>query len=147
MNIASVLAALAVGFFVGGATTSLHYQAQIADMKTAATAAAQNYQQTLLKRESDYAKRLATATDAKQAEIDRLQSSLSSLRSDAERLRVAATRRRGMSATAGSACQPCQRQVSECVGLLAEGGRLVEEGGELLRDFSADRNAVRKLKQ
>ncbi len=147
MNVVPLLAALAAGFFVGGAATSLHYQAQISDMKAAATAAAQTYQQKLLKREADYAKQLAAATDAKQAEIDRLQSTVDGLRTDAERLRLAASRRGRVSASAGDTLSACQRQVSECVNLLAEGGRLVEEGGGLLRDFSADRNAVRQLKR
>ncbi len=146
MRIWLFLGAAAVSFFAGGLSAGLYYNAQISDLKAAASDAAAKYQQNLLKRESEYAKRISAATDAKQAEIDRLQSDLDSLRRDAERLRLAASRRSRVSASAGSTREPCQRQVSECLGLLAEGGRLVEESGGLLRDFNADREAMRKLK-
>lgn len=146
MKIWLILGAAVASFFAGGLAAGLHYNAQISDLKATASEAAAKYQQSLLKRETEYAKRISAATDAKQAEIERLQSDLDSLRRDSERLRLAASRRSRVSTGAGGSCQPCQRQVAECVGLLAEGGRLVEEGSGLLRDLNADRIAVRQLK-
>ncbi len=142
LYVITAIAGLAAGIFLAG----LYWRAQIADMKAETAQAAALYQDDLRKKERDYAQRLAAATDAKQAEIDRLQSSLDGLRTDADRLRIAASRRSAVPARAGNPCESCQRQVGECVKLLSESAELFEEGGGLLRDFNADREAVRKLK-
>ncbi len=142
LYVITAIAGLAAGIFLAG----LYWRAQIADMKAETAQAAALYQDDLRKKERDYAQRLAAATDAKQAEIDRLQSSLDGLRTDADRLRIAASRRSAVPARAGNSCESCQRQVGECVKLLSESAGLFEEGGGLLRDFDADRGAVRKLK-
>ena len=41
----------------------------------------------------------------------------------------------------------CQRHLSECRDLLAEGAGLLNEGGELVGKLNADRTAVRRLTQ
>ena len=89
--------------------------------------------------------KLADAVDKKQAEIDALGSQLAGMRDDVERLRRAASADRGgVPAGAGSTCVSCERQVRECVLLLAEGAELLSEGGGLVGGLSADRNAVRE---
>ncbi len=139
------LIVFAVGMASGGFSVGLYWRTQIADLKNESAQAANLYQDDLRKKEREYAERLAQATDAKQAEIDRLNCDIVSLRTDADRLRVAASRSRAVSRKSGDSCEPYKRQVSECVGLLSEGAGLFEEGGGLLRDFNADREAVRKL--
>lgn len=135
-----------VGCFVAGAFVSgLHYQAKLADVKAEYSSAAEKYQADLRSKERQYAERLAEATDTKQAEIDRLKLSLGAMRGDVERLRVAASHG-DVSGTGASSCKPCQRQVGDCLRLLGEGAGLLEESGELVGKFNADREAVRKLK-
>lgn len=137
------MAGMAAGVFVAG----LYWQSQIDSLKTESAQAANLYQDDLRKKEREYAERLAAAADAKQAEIDRLNGDIVSLRTDADRLRVAASRRSAVSGKSGGSCESYKRQVSECVKLLSEGAGLFEEGGGLLRDFNADREAVRKLNE
>lgn len=144
MRIDFQIVALAGCFFVGAFVSGLYYRAELADVKAEYTSAAEKYQADLRSKERQYAERLAEASDAKQAEIDRLKLSLGAMRGDVERLRVAAGSS-GMSGTGtGSARVSCERQVRECVRLLAEGAELLEEGGGLVGGLSADRNAVRK---
>lgn len=145
MRIDFQIVALAGCFFVGAFVSGLYYRAELADVKAEYTLAAEKYQADLRSKERQYAERLAEASDAKQAEIDRLKLSLGAMRGDVERLRRAASAGRGgMPAGAGSARLSCERQVADCKRLLAEGAELLSEGGELVGGLSADRNAVRK---
>lgn len=139
------LAAAVVVFSAGYAFADALRTADIARLKAGYAAAAQKYQAELTKRETANAKNLADAVDKKQAEIDALDSQLAGMRSDVERLRRAASSGSGgVPPDAGSACISCERQVRECVRLLAEGAELLSEGGGLVGGLSADRNAVRK---
>ena len=139
------IAALAVAFVLGAAASGLHYRTQLAELRDDYAQAAEKYQGELRQKERQYAKQLAAASDAKQAEIDRLNGTLSSVRSDVERLRIAAARRRSVPGNNTGACESCERQIGECVRLLAEGAGLVETGGGLLRNLNADRSAVKRL--
>ena len=139
----TVLAALIFG--AGYAFADALRTADIERLKADYAQAAQEYQAKLTKREADNAKKLADAVDKKQAEIDALGSQLAGMRDDVERLRRAASSGGGgVPPGAGSACVSCERQVRECVRLLAEGAELLSEGGGLVGGLSADRNAVRK---
>lgn len=139
------LAAAVVVFSAGYAFADALRTADIARLKAGYAAAAQKYQAELTKRETDNAKKLADAVDKKQAEIDALDSQLAGMRGDVERLRRAASAGRGgVPPGAGSACLSYQRQVRDCVRLLAEGAELLSEGGGLVGGLSADRNAVRE---
>ena len=139
------LAAGVVVFGAGYAFADALRTADIERLKADYAQAAQEYQATLTKREADNAKKLADAVDKKQAEIDALGSQLAGMRDDVERLRRAASAGGGgVPPGAGSACVSCQRQVRECVLLLAEGAELLSEGGGLVGGLSADRNAVRE---
>lgn len=141
------IAAFSVAFVLGAAASGLHYRTQLAELQGDYAQAAERYQDELRQKEQQYAKRLAAASDAKQAEIDRLNVTLSSVRGDVERLRVAAARRGSVSGNNAGACKSCERQISECVRLLAEGAGLVETGGGLLRNLNADRSALKQLTQ
>lgn len=139
------LAAGVVVFGAGYAFADALRTADIERLKADYAKAAQEYQAKLTKREADNAKKLADAVDKKQAEIDALGSQLAGMRDDVERLRRAASAGGGgVPPGAGSACVSCQRQVRECVLLLAEGAELLSEGGGLVGGLSADRNAVRE---
>lgn len=139
------IAAGVVVFGAGYAFADALRTAEIQRLKAEYAQAAQEYQAKLTKREADNAKKLAEAVDKKQAEIDALGSQLAGMRDDVERLRRAASADRGgVPPGAGSACISCERQVRECVRLLAEGAELLEEGGGLVGGLSADRNAVRE---
>lgn len=139
------LAAGVVVFGAGYAFADALRTADIERLKADYAQAAQEYQAKLTKREADNAKKLADAVDKKQAEIDALGSQLAGMRDDVERLRRAASAGGGgVPPGAGSACVSCQRQVRECVLLLAEGAELLSEGGGLVGGLSADRNAVRE---
>lgn len=139
------LAAGVVVFGAGYAFADALRTADIQRLKAEYAQAAQEYQAKLTKREADNAKKLADAVDKKQAEIDALGSQLAGMRDDVERLRRAASSGSGgVPPGAGSACVSYQRQVRECVRLLAEGAELLSEGGGLVGGLSADRNAVRK---
>ena len=132
-------------FFAGGLVSGLHCRAELADVKGEYASAAEKYQADWRSKGRQYAVRLAEATDTKQAEIDRLKFSLGAMRGDVERLRVAASRG-DVSGTGASSCKPCQRQVGDCLRLLGEGAGLLEESGELVGKFNADREALRKLR-
>lgn len=139
------LAAAVVVFGAGYALADALRTADIERLKADYAQAAQEYQAKLTKREADNAKKLADAVDKKQAEIDALGSQLAGMRDDVERLRRAASAGgSGVPAGPGSACVFCERQVSDCKRLLAEGAELLSEGGGLVGGLSADRNAVRK---
>lgn len=139
------LAAGVVVFGAGYAFADALRTADIERLKADYAQAAQEYQAKLTKREADNAKKLADAVDKKQAEIDALGSQLAGMRDDVERLRRAASAgSSGVPPGAGSACLSCERQVRECVLLLAEGAELLSEGGGLVGGLSADRNAVRE---
>lgn len=139
------LAAGVIVFGAGYAFADALRTADIQRLKADYAQAAQEYQAKLTKREADNAKKLADAVDKKQAEIDALGSQLAGMRDDVERLRRAASSgSSGVPPGAGSACISCERQVRECVRLLAEGAELLEEGGGLVGGLSADRNAVRE---
>ena len=139
------LAAAVVVFSAGYAFADALRTADIVRLKAGYAAAAQKYQAELTKRETANAKKLADAVDKKQAEIDALGSQLAGMRNDVERLRRAASSGGGgVPPGAGSACVSCERQVRDCVRLLAEGAELLEEGGGLVGGLSADRNAVRE---
>lgn len=139
------LAAAVVVFGAGYAFADALRTADIERLKADYAQAAQEYQAKLTKREADNAKKLADAVDKKQAEIDALGSQLAGMRDDVERLRRAASSGGGgVPPGAGSACVSCERQVRDCVRLLAEGAELLSEGGGLVGGLSADRNAVRK---
>lgn len=139
------LAAAVAVFGAGYAFADALRTADIQRLKADYAQAAQEYQAKLTKREADNAKKLADAVDKKQAEIDALGSQLAGMRDDVERLRRAASAGRGgVPPVAGSACISCERQIRECVRLLAEGAELLSEGGGLVGGLSADRNAVRK---
>lgn len=145
MRIDFQIVALAGCFFAGAFVSWLHYREELADVKAEYASAAEKYQADLRSKERQYAERLAEASDAKQAEIDRLELSLGAMRGDVERLRVAASRG-DVSGTGASSCKSCQRQVGDCLRLLDEGAGLLEESGGLVGKFNADREAVRKLK-
>ncbi len=147
MKIDLQVVALAGCFVAGVFVSGLYYRSELADVKSSYAQAAEQYQAELRKKGEEYEKRLAKATDAKQAEIDRLNGVLISMRGDVERLRVAATSRRAVPRAKGSAGEPSERQDESCIRLLAESARLLEEGGGLLRDINADREGVRKLKK
>lgn len=139
------IAAGVVVFGAGYAFADALRTADIERLKAEYAQAAQEYQAKLTKREADNAKKLADAVDKKQAEIDALGSQLAGMRDDVERLRRAASSGGGgVPPGAGSACISCERQVRDCVRLLAEGAELLSEGGGLVGGLSADRNAVRK---
>lgn len=139
------LAAGVIVFGAGYAFADALRTAEIQRLKADYAQAAQEYQAKLTKREADNAKKLADAVDKKQAEIDALGSQLAGMRDDVERLRRAASSgSSGVPPGAGSACISCERQIRECVRLLAEGAELLEEGGGLVGGLSADRNAVRE---
>lgn len=139
------IAAGVIVFGAGYAFADALRTADIQRLKADYAKAAQEYQAKLTKREADNAKKLADAVDKKQAEIDALGSQLAGMRDDVERLRRAASSgSSGVPPGAGSACISCERQIRECVRLLAEGAELLEEGGGLVGGLSADRNAVRK---
>lgn len=146
MRIDFQIVALAGCFFAGAFVSGLYYRAELANVRAEYASAAEAYQNSLRVEERKNAERLAAATDAKQAEIDRLNDDLASMRGDIERLRVAASRRSGVPAGGSGSGKSCERQVRECVRLLSEGAGLLEEGGELVRGFNADREAVRKLR-
>lgn len=146
MKIDFQIVALAGCFFAGAFVSGLYYRAELANVRAEYASAAEAYQNSLRVEERKNAERLAAATDAKQAEIDRLNDDLVSMRGDIERLRVAASRSGGVPADGPGSGKPCERQVRECVRLLSEGAGLLEEGGELVRGFNADREAVRKLR-
>lgn len=146
MKIDFQIVALAGCFFAGAFVSGLYYRAELANVRAEYASAAEAYQNSLRAEERKNAERLAAATDAKQAEIDRLNDDLVSMRGDIERLRVAASRSGGVPADGSGSEKPCERQVRECVRLLSEGAGLLEEGGELVRGFNADREAVRKLR-
>lgn len=145
MRIDFQIVALAGCFFAGAFVSGLYYREELADVKAEYASAAEKYQADLRSKERQYAERLAEASDAKQAEIDRLELSLGAMRGDVERLRVAASRG-DVSGTGASSCKPCQRQVGDCLRLLGEGAGLLEESGELVGKFNADREALRKLR-
>lgn len=145
MRIDFRIVALVGCFFAGAFVSGLHYRAELADVKAEYASAAEKYQADLRSKERQYAERLAEASDAKQAEIDRLELSLGAMRGDVERLRVTAGSS-GMSGTGASSCKSCQRQVGDCLRLLGEGAGLLEESGELVGKFNADREALRKLR-
>lgn len=146
MKIDFQIVALAGCFFAGAFVSGLYYRAELANVRAEYASAAEMYQNSLRTEERKNAERLAAATDAKQAEIDRLNDDLASMRGSIERLRVAASRSGGVPADNSGSGKPCERQVRECVRLLSEGAGLLEEGGELVRGFNADREAVRKLR-
>ena len=145
MRIDFQIVALAGCFFAGAFVSGLYYRAELADVKAEYASAAEAYQNELRAKERKNAERLAAATDAKQAEIDRLNDDLASMRDSIERLRVAASRRGGVPADGSGSGKSCQRQVGECVRLLSEGAGLLEEGSGLVGGLNADRTAVRKL--
>lgn len=145
MKIDLQIAALAGCFFAGAFVSGLYYRAELADVRAEYASAAEAYQNSLRAEERKNAERLASASDAKQAEIDRLNVTLSSVRGDVERLRVAAARRGSVSGNNAGACKSCERQIGECVRLLSEGAGLLEEGSGLVGGLNADRTAVRKL--
>lgn len=145
MRIDFQIVALAGCFLSGAFVSSLYYRAELADVKAEYASAAEAYQNELRAKERKNAERLAAATDAKQAEIDRLNDDLASMRGDIERLRVAASRRGGVSAGDPGSGKSCERQVRECVRLLSEGAGLLEEGSGLVGGLNADRKAVKKL--
>ncbi len=146
MRIDFQIVALAGCFFAGAFVSGLYYRAELADVKAEYASAAEAYQNELRAKERKNAERLAEATDAKQAEIDRLKFSLGAMRGDVERLRVAASRSGGVPADGSGSGKSCQRQVGDCLRLLEEGADLLEESGELVGRFNADREAVRKLR-
>lgn len=145
MKIDFQIAALAGCFLAGAFVSGFYYRAELADVRAEYASAAEAYQNSLRAEERKNAERLASASDAKQAEIDRLNVTLSSVRGDVERLRVAAARRGSVSGNNAGACKSCERQIGECVRLLSEGAGLLEEGSGLVGGFNADRKAVRKL--
>lgn len=145
MRIDFQIVALAGCFFAGAFVSGLYYRAELADVKAEYASAAEAYQNELRAKERKNAERLAAATDAKQAEIDRLNDDLVSMLGDIERLRVAASRRGGVSAGDPGSGKSCERQVRECVRLLSEGAGLLEEGSGLVGGLNADRKAVKKL--
>lgn len=145
MKIDFQIAALAGCFFAGAFVSGLYYRAELADVKAEYASAAEAYQNELRAKERKNAERLAAATDAKQAEIDRLNGDLVSMRGNIERLRLAVSRRGGVPADDPGTGKSCQRQVRECVRLLSEGAGLLEEGSGLVGGLNADRAAVRKL--
>ena len=146
MRIDFQIVALAGCFFAGAFVSGLYYRAELANVRAEYASAAEAYQNSLRAEERKNAERLAAATDAKQAEIDRLNDDLASMRGDIERLRVAASRRSGVPADGSGSGKSCQRQVGDCLRLLEEGAGLLEESGELVGRFNADREAVRKLR-
>ena len=146
MRIDFQIVALAGCFFAGAFVSGLYYRAELANVRAEYASAAEAYQISLRAEERKNAERLAAATDAKQAEIDRLNDDLASMRGDIERLRVAASRRSGVPADGSGSGKSCQRQVGDCLRLLEEGAGLLEESGELVGRFNADREAVRKLR-
>ena len=146
MRIDVQIVALAGCFFAGAFVSGLYYRAELANVRAEYASAAEAYQNSLRAEERKNAERLAAATDAKQAEIDRLNDDLASMRGDIERLRVAASRRSGVPADGSGSGKSCQRQVGDCLRLLEEGAGLLEESGELVGRFNADREAVRKLR-
>lgn len=146
MRIDFQIVALAGCFFVGAFVSGLYYRAELADVKAEYASAAEKYQADLRSKERQYAERLAEASDAKQAEIDRLELSLGAMRGDVERLRVAASRRSGVPTDDSGSGKSCQRQVSDCLRLLDESAGLLEESGGLVGRFNADREALRKLR-
>lgn len=146
MRIDFQIVALAGCFFAGAFVSGLYYREELADVKAEYASAAEKYQADLRSKERQYAERLAEASDAKQAEIDRLELSLGAMRSDIERLRLAASRRSGVPADDPGTGKSCQRQVSDCLRLLDEGAGLLEESGGLVGRFNADREALRKLR-
>lgn len=139
------LVAVVAGAIAGAGISALHYKAEISDIKTVYAIAAERHQTELLKKERENAEKLAQAANARQAEVDKLNNDLSAMRSDTDRVRIAVARSGGVSSANKNSCGVYQRQVRECVGLLAEGAGLLEESGGLLRDFNADREAVRKM--
>lgn len=145
MRIDFQIVALAGCFFAGAFVSGLYYRAELANVRAEYASAAEAYQNSLRVEERKNAERLAAATDAKQAEIDRLNDDLASMRGDIERLRVAASRRGGVSAGDPGSGKSCERQVRECVRLLSEGAGLLEEGSGLVGGLNADRKAVKKL--
>lgn len=145
MNYTPIIA-LTACFVTGAASIAFYYESEISDMKAAYALAAEKYQTELTQKERENAEKLAQAVNARQAEVDKLNGALDAMRTDVERLRLASARSSRMSAASGDSCGVCQRQVRECVKLLGESAELFEEGGGLLRDFNADREAVRKLK-
>lgn len=145
MRIDFQIIALAGCFFAGAFVSGLYYRAELANVRAEYASAAEAYQNSLRAEERKNAERLAAATDAKQAEIDRLNDDLASMRGDIERLRVAASSRGGVSADGSGSGKSCERQIGECVRLLSEGAGLLEEGSGLVRGINADRAAVRKL--
>ena len=145
MKIDFQIAALAGCFLAGAFVSGLYYRADLANVRAEYASAAEAYQNSLRAEERKNAERLAEATDAKQAEIDRLNDDLASMRGDIERLRVAASRRGGVPADDSGSGKSCERQIGECVRLLSEGAGLLEEGSGLVGGLNADRAAVRKL--
>lgn len=145
MKIDFQIVALAGCFFAGAFVSGLYYRAELANVRAEYASAAEAYQNSLRAEERKNAERLAAATDAKQAEIDRLNDDLVSMRGDIERLRVAASRRGGVPADDSGSGKSCERQIGECVRLLSEGAGLLEEGSGLVGGLNADRAAVRKL--
>ena len=145
MKIDFQIVALAGCFFAGAFVSGLYYRAELAGVKAEYASAAEVYQNELRAKERKNAELLAAATDAKQAEIDRLNDTLSSVRGDVERLRLAASRRGGVPADDSGSGKSCERQIGECVRLLSEGAGLLEEGSGLVGGLNADRAAVRKL--
>ena len=145
MRIDFQIVALAGCFFAGAFVSGLYYRAELADVKAEYASAAEAYQNELRAKERKNAERLAAATDAKQAEIDRLNGDLVSMRGDIERLRLAASRSSRVPADGSGSGQSCQRQVGDCLRLLSEGAELLEEGSGLVGGLNADRKAVKKL--
>lgn len=145
MRIDFQVVALAGCFFAGVFVSGLYYRAELANVRAEYASAAEAYQNSLRAEERKNAERLAEATDAKQAEIDRLNVDLVSMRGDIERLRLAASRRSGVPTDDSGSGKSCERQIGECVRLLSEGAGLLEEGSGLVGGLNADRAAVRKL--
>ncbi len=145
MRIDFQIVALAGCFFAGAFVSGLYYRAELANVRAEYASAAEAYQDSLRAEERKNAERLAAATDAKRAEIDRLNGDLVFMRSDIERLRLAASRRSGVPAGDSGSGKSCERQIGECVRLLSEGAGLLEEGSGLVGGLNADRAAVRKL--
>lgn len=145
MKIDFQIVALAGCFFAGAFVSGLYYRAELANVRAEYASAAEAYQNSLRAEERKNAERLAAATDAKQAEIDRLNDDLVSMRGDIERLRVAASLSSRVPTGDSGSGKSCERQIGECVRLLSEGAGLLEEGSGLVGGLNADRAAVRKL--
>lgn len=148
-----LFAITATGYTIGKRQGENDCREQMADLQTKHLKAIADLQAQRESERREWEKEKADALEEREkaysaiADIERSNTDL------VERLRRSTEAGSGSSASrvgAGSKADTsgtCKRQIKTCRLLLAEGARLAQEGSRMVGEFSADRDAVRRLQR